>query len=339
MTQYEMALEKVKAQNASDVASAQVEYREAYDRLQRYQKTIVPQSAKSRSAVAFAFEKGSATLVDLLRRNEPTTRCGWPWPRPNPTPPARWRMSSRPRVSFQKPPWSQTKDENDARNKIVHPADRPRFPGCTKDSTAKTQPLPEPVVNSETATVSFATNAPQLSSITVEAVQPRTQAVSHVTGRLYWDDEKTVRVFTPVAGRVIAIRADLGQNLTNGSPLAEIDSPDFGQALASARTAVGNLAAAEKTFRRSQELIQHAPPPKKTSKPIRPPTPPRWRSATGRKRFWPITAAAIKAPTRFTSCAVRLPACWWTRTSTPARNFARTLCSPTPRIYSPRFLW
>lgn len=64
--QYELALGKVRAQNVSDVVNAQVEYREAHDRLQRYQTLIVPQSARSRASVSFAFEKGSATLVDLL---------------------------------------------------------------------------------------------------------------------------------------------------------------------------------------------------------------------------------------------------------------------------------
>lgn len=74
--QFELALEKVKAQNAADVANARVEYREAYDRLQRYQNLIVPQSAKSRDAMAFAFEKGSATQVDLLEaeRTDNTVR-------------------------------------------------------------------------------------------------------------------------------------------------------------------------------------------------------------------------------------------------------------------------
>ncbi len=74
--QFELALGKVKAQNASDVATAQVEYREAHDRLQRYQTLIVPQSARSRAAVSFAFEKGSATLVDLLEaeRTDNTVR-------------------------------------------------------------------------------------------------------------------------------------------------------------------------------------------------------------------------------------------------------------------------
>jgi cobalt-zinc-cadmium efflux system membrane fusion protein len=82
-------------------------------------------------------------------------------------------------------------------------------------------------------------------------------AVTHVTGRLYWNDNSTVRVFTPVAGRVTHIRVDLGQPISAGSPLAEIDSPDFAQALANARTAVGNLAAADKAFSRSKELLAH----------------------------------------------------------------------------------
>lgn len=74
--QYELALGKVKAQAAADIAHAQVEYREAHDRLDRYKSQIVPQSAKSRDAMSFAFEKGSATMVDLLEaeRTDNTVR-------------------------------------------------------------------------------------------------------------------------------------------------------------------------------------------------------------------------------------------------------------------------
>jgi membrane fusion protein, heavy metal efflux system len=130
--------------------------------------------------------------------------------------------------------------------------------GCTKDSEVERTPVPPvPKVDSGNGTVSFAPNAPELASIAVQAAQPQTFAVTHVTGRLYWDDDLTVRVFTPVAGRVIALRADLGQPVAAGSPLAEIDSPDFSQALANARTAVGNLAAADKAYTRSQDLLQH----------------------------------------------------------------------------------
>jgi cobalt-zinc-cadmium efflux system outer membrane protein len=57
---------KVKAQIASDIATAELAYRDASERLQRYQNQIRPKSAKVREAVAFAYEKGGASLVDLL---------------------------------------------------------------------------------------------------------------------------------------------------------------------------------------------------------------------------------------------------------------------------------
>jgi cobalt-zinc-cadmium efflux system outer membrane protein len=60
------ALEKAKAQAASDIANAENAYREASERLQRYQNQILPKSQKVRESVAFAYEKGGATLVDLL---------------------------------------------------------------------------------------------------------------------------------------------------------------------------------------------------------------------------------------------------------------------------------
>jgi cobalt-zinc-cadmium efflux system membrane fusion protein len=129
--------------------------------------------------------------------------------------------------------------------------------GCTQNSTVMIANVPPPIVDTDIASVSFPTNAPQLSSIMVQDVQPRTVALEHVTGRLYLDDDVTVRVFTPVAGRVVGIRSDLGDSVTNGSPLASIDSPDFGQALANARTAIGNLAAADKAFQRSKEMLAH----------------------------------------------------------------------------------
>jgi cobalt-zinc-cadmium efflux system membrane fusion protein len=105
--------------------------------------------------------------------------------------------------------------------------------------------------------VTFETNAPQLASISVQAAQARTKAVTHVTGRLYWNEDTTVGVFTPVAGRVTRLLADLGQPIAKGAPLAELDSPDLALALANARTAVGNLAAADKACSRARELFDH----------------------------------------------------------------------------------
>jgi len=56
-------------------------------------------------------------------------------------------------------------------------------------------------------------------------------------GRLAWDDDVTVRIYSPVAGRVTAIPVEVNQRVVAGDALALLDSPDFGQALANARAA------------------------------------------------------------------------------------------------------
>ena len=61
-----LALAKARAQAAADLAGAQAEFQEASGRLARYQNQILPKSQKVREAVAFAYEKGGASLVDLL---------------------------------------------------------------------------------------------------------------------------------------------------------------------------------------------------------------------------------------------------------------------------------
>jgi cobalt-zinc-cadmium efflux system outer membrane protein len=61
-----LALGKAKAQTAADIANAQSEFSEASERLERYQKQILPRSQQVREAVAFAYEKGGSSLVDLL---------------------------------------------------------------------------------------------------------------------------------------------------------------------------------------------------------------------------------------------------------------------------------
>lgn len=126
--------------------------------------------------------------------------------------------------------------------------------GCSKEPSAPPAP-PEPKVEGER--IVFEPNAPQLSSIGVEVAEARRLAVTHLTGRLYWNDKTTVRVFTPVIGQVATVRADIGQAVDRGTPLAEIVSPDYGQAVADARTADGNLAAAQKALARAKDLFEH----------------------------------------------------------------------------------
>jgi cobalt-zinc-cadmium efflux system membrane fusion protein len=126
--------------------------------------------------------------------------------------------------------------------------------GC-HEAEKKVAEEPQPKIDGDK--IIFPTNSPQTSMLAVETAEPRSLAITHLTGRLYWNDEATVRIFTPVAGRVIKVFTDLGDRISVGTPLAEIDSPDYSMALANVRTAIGNLAAADKAYSRSKELLAH----------------------------------------------------------------------------------
>jgi membrane fusion protein, heavy metal efflux system len=125
---------------------------------------------------------------------------------------------------------------------------------CSKQASAPAGP-PEATVDGDRVT--YPASAPQLTYLTVQAAEPRRFAVTHLTGRLYLSDDATVRVFTPVAGQVTSVDVDVGQTVQAGSPLAKISSPDYGQALADARSADAALTAAEKTLARTQDLLGH----------------------------------------------------------------------------------
>ena len=64
--QAEIALRKAESQAMADIATAESEYDEASHRWQRYRDETVPKSAMVRDSVAFAYEKGGSSLVDLL---------------------------------------------------------------------------------------------------------------------------------------------------------------------------------------------------------------------------------------------------------------------------------
>jgi cobalt-zinc-cadmium efflux system membrane fusion protein len=111
--------------------------------------------------------------------------------------------------------------------------------------------------------VTFPANSPQRATLAVAAVEPQAREVHHVTGRLTWDEDATVRIYTPVAGRVLSVDAALGDRLAAGAPLARLDSPDFGQAQADAHKAAADLLLAERTLTRTRDLFEHGAAPRK----------------------------------------------------------------------------
>ena len=73
-------------------------------------------------------------------------------------------------------------------------------------------------------------------------------------GRLVWNEEKTVRVFPQVGGRVQRIAADVGDPVKIGQTLAILNSPEYGQALADARKSRADAQVAAQALERNRVL-------------------------------------------------------------------------------------
>lgn len=103
----------------------------------------------------------------------------------------------------------------------------------------------------------FPANSPQRSAIESVVAQPRGLEIRRLSGRVTWDEEATVRIYTPVAGRVASVAVALGDHVEKDAVLLQIASPDFGQAQADAHKANADLLLAERTFARSKNLFEH----------------------------------------------------------------------------------
>ena len=119
----------------------------------------------------------------------------------------------------------------------------------------KTEELPGPQVEGDHVVI--AEGSPQLAALSLDEARPRSTPVRQYTGRLAWNDDVTVRVYSPVAGRVRDVKVNVGERVTGGQTLATISSPDFGQAQADARAADGQLKLAERTLARQRDLFAH----------------------------------------------------------------------------------
>ncbi len=120
----------------------------------------------------------------------------------------------------------------------------------------------EPVVADKHPTVqgqaiTFPKGSPASARLAVEKVEAPIERDLVLPARLTWDEDRTVRVFPPFAGRVTRLVAKVGDHVAAGAPLAEMMSPDFGQAQADARKAQADLALATQALDRQKELNAH----------------------------------------------------------------------------------
>jgi cobalt-zinc-cadmium efflux system membrane fusion protein len=106
--------------------------------------------------------------------------------------------------------------------------------------------------------VRFERGAPQLSAIRAEVVKAEPMpAADPVNGRFVYDENATSRVSSPLVGRVIGLRAGVGDVLPRGAALLDVDSPDLANAEADLAKASSDETRKRLAFERSKRLHEN----------------------------------------------------------------------------------
>lgn len=137
---------------------------------------------------------------------------------------------------------------------------------CTALTACGNDPPPAPIIASPVIqgnTVRLPAQHPQLALLKVEPVVAEGSLTVELPAKLVWNEDRTQRVFPAFAGRVVKVEADLGTSVAPGTALAQLASPDFGQAQADAARAQIDLQAAEKSRARVKELFDAGILPRK----------------------------------------------------------------------------
>ena len=112
------------------------------------------------------------------------------------------------------------------------------------------QPAQEPGV------VIFPKGAPQLTSLSIAAMGTFPVPLAEpLNGRIAFDESYTARISAPISGRVLELRAQLGDTVAAGAALAVIDAPDLGAAQADLAKAKADENRKDLSLRRAKELF------------------------------------------------------------------------------------
>jgi len=84
---------------------------------------------------------------------------------------------------------------------------------------------------------------------------PVDEALS-LSGTIGYDENQVARIAPRIGGRVTRILADFGESVRSGQVLAEIDSPELGQALADWRKSRSVFTVRQRDFERAQRLLE-----------------------------------------------------------------------------------
>lgn len=122
------------------------------------------------------------------------------------------------------------------------------------------EPLTEPVVqkpSAEPGVLRFPTAAPQLSQLKVERAELAPVPMDEpLAARVTYDENATARLFAPIPGRVVEIRANIGDKVKAGDVLAVLDAPELGTAAADLAKARADAEQKKAALARSRSLFE-----------------------------------------------------------------------------------
>ncbi|MBC7599923.1 MAG: efflux RND transporter periplasmic adaptor subunit [Polaromonas sp.] len=128
---------------------------------------------------------------------------------------------------------------------------------CLSACTEAPAPAPEaPAPILQGSQLRFAAGHPQLALLGIVSAAPGKAITVELPAKLVWNEERTQRIYPAFAGRVMAIRADVGQSVKSGALLAQLASPDFGMAQADTAKAGAEARLSQKSLQRQRELFE-----------------------------------------------------------------------------------
>lgn len=102
--------------------------------------------------------------------------------------------------------------------------------------------------------VIFPADSASIRALTTLTATTVTEETLPLSGRLIWDETRTVRVFAPLGGRILKLAVNPGDKVQAGDTLATLTSPDFGEAQAEAAKASADFGVAARAVERAREL-------------------------------------------------------------------------------------
>ena len=121
-----------------------------------------------------------------------------------------------------------------------------------------------PAHASEPGVLRYGANAPQLSALRIEtAAEMPLPMAGALNGKLALDENRTARISSPIAGRVLKLLAEPGDRVARNAVLLQADAPDLAAADADWRKAQADELRKKLAFERARNLFAHEVAPQK----------------------------------------------------------------------------